>query len=222
MSLIVTGTGTDVGKTMFSALVMKKYAKKHSLSYWKPIQTGSVDSIDYDTVKSLSGVSEQYMRKTIYSFQYPASPHYSAKLENTEIDTNHLLDTFRGYENENLLIELAGGLMVPINEKVLTIDFISQTNIPLVLVASSSLGTINHTLLSIEAILNRKIALSGFYFIGKPNPLLEDNARTITLFSGVPFLGSWFLPEDRNNFSNLSLSFDKNGEVEKLVSKVKL
>ncbi|TGK04097.1 dethiobiotin synthase [Leptospira langatensis] len=193
MSVFVSGTGTDVGKTLFCSLVMAKYAKSLGLKYFKPIQTGS----DSDRVKvmNLTGLNESHFLKNYYTFELPASPHLASEMENLTVDTGELSRHLFSIKGEKILVEGAGGVYVPLNRYFFTMDLVEQSKLPLVLVASTELGTINHTLLSIEAIRKRDIRLLGVYFIGPENPLRSDNIRTIIEAAEIGLLGTFLLEE---------------------------
>ncbi|XDD51813.1 dethiobiotin synthase [Leptospira sp. WS92.C1] len=191
MAIFISATGTDVGKSFFSALLMAKYASSLGLKYLKPIQTGNDN--DRVAVMNLSGLQEAFFLKNYYSFSFAGSPHYSSELDEVEIDTDELARHLYSIRDEKIVVEGAGGILVPLTRKFLTIDLIRQSEIPLVLVAPITLGSINQTLLSIEAIQNRNVDLKGVYFIGLPDKTTDDNIRTILEWSGVKFLGSFFL-----------------------------
>ncbi len=172
MKFWIVGTDTDVGKTTVSSWIClhTKY------SYWKPIQTGC-DS-DSLSVRKLSGAA---VYPEAYQFKNPFSPHLAAEKEGMTINTSNITIPIC----ENLLIEAAGGLLVPLNKKEFYIDFIKQTKLPVILIARSSLGTINHTCLSVEALKNRKIELLGIIVNGERN---TDNVKAIEKYSSVKIL----------------------------------
>ncbi|TGL59577.1 dethiobiotin synthase [Leptospira sarikeiensis] len=193
MSIFITGTNTDVGKTFFCSLLMAKYAEEFGLKYLKPIQTGT----DSDRVKimNLTGLNESYFLKNYYTFQIPASPHLASELENTVVDTDELSRHLFSIKDAKILVEGAGGVYVPLTRYYFTADLVEQAKLPVVLVASTELGTINHTLLSIEALKKRDIKLLGVYFVGPENPLRSDNIRTIIEAAEVGLLGTFLMPE---------------------------
>lgn len=184
--LIVTGTDTGVGKTVFAA------ALTCALSgvYWKPVQAGLDGETDSEIVTRLSG---RPVLPEAYRFRLPASPHRAAAAENMTIDTAALTlpDT-----DAPLVVEGAGGLKVPLNKDTLFIDMFAHWGAPLVLCARTSLGTINHTLLSLEAIRARGIPLLGVAFIGDAN---QDSETVICRIGDVRRLGRLdpVLPLDR-------------------------
>ncbi len=186
--LIITGTDTDIGKTMFSAaLMLGLESANKSPHYWKPVQSGIIDGVDTKTVQEITRLPKDRFLPERYILSEPLSPHRSAEIDNTKIDVKDLQKTSSIPEYDGtLIIEGAGGLMVPLTRENLLINLFKSWNIPLVLCARTGLGTINHTLLSLEAIWSRNIPLKGIVFIGEEN---EDNIRTIKEFSKVKILG---------------------------------
>jgi dethiobiotin synthetase len=159
MRFVVSGTDTDIGKTVFCAGLAGMLGAR----YWKPVQAGEPG--DSEMVAELAGV-ETWPES--YRLKMPASPHQAAADEGVTIDTNALTPP-----DGPLVIEGAGGLMVPLTRQTLFIDVFARWKLPLILCARTRLGTINHTLLSIEAIRARAIPLVGVAFIGDPNPESE-------------------------------------------------
>lgn len=175
---ILSGTGTDIGKTLTAAVLMLGL----DASYWKPVQCGTEER-DVDTLRELTGLPADRFLPEAHVFKAPLSPHRAAELENKEVEFEKLQPPSC---DRTLLIEGAGGLLVPLTRKMLFADLFAQWQIPLILCARTELGTINHTLLSIEAARARKIPLHGIVFLGPAN---EDTTRTIQAFSGVRILG---------------------------------
>ena len=155
MRLVVTGTDTDIGKTVFAAGLCGFLGAR----YWKPVQAGIPG--DRETVAALSGVETL---PEVYRLKLPASPHQSAAAESVTIDPDRLVPP-----EGDVVIEGAGGLMVPLTRQTLFIDVFARWQIPLVLCARTALGTINHTLLSIAAIRACSIPICGIAFIGEAN-----------------------------------------------------
>lgn len=174
MKIFITATGTNIGKTLICSWLL---THTH-YSYFKPIQTGNICDTDSKIVASLTTAK---IYPEIYSFREPLSPHLAAQRENATIDITKLILP----NNPNLIIEGAGGILVPINEKYFIIDVIKNFNAPVILVASSELGTINHTLLSIEALRARKIAILGVIITGNPN---LENCKAIEYYGQVEIL----------------------------------
>lgn len=167
-SIFVTGIGTEIGKTVCSA-VLTKYLKA---DYWKPVQSGDLDFSDTMKIQSWTGKNTVCHPET-YRLKLAASPHQSAKEEGVEIDLNN----FKIPEtNNHLIIEGAGGLMVPLNDHEFIMDLIEKLKVPVALVVKNYLGCINHTLLSMMALQQRKINLK--YLILNGN-FPQDTERII-------------------------------------------
>jgi dethiobiotin synthetase len=177
--IVITGTDTGIGKTVFSAGL----AGLLDGFYWKPVQSGLDDETDSEVVKRLAGLPPGRVLPEVYRLKEPLSPHRSAEIDGVAIEAAKLsLPALPG----PLVIEGAGGLMVPLNRQTRFIDIFAQWRLPVILCARTALGTINHTLLSIEALRARSIPLIGLAFIGDE---MADTQRTIVEFSGVPQLG---------------------------------
>ena len=178
---IICGTDTDVGKTLISSF----FVRGLDCYYWKPIQSGLEDETDSQFVERVSQVNKKKILKEAYIFNNPVSPHWAAEIDGVKIIKSNLdLPNI----NKNLVIETAGGLMVPITRNFLQIDQIKIWNLPVILVCRSSLGTLNHTLLSIEALKKRKIKILGLIINGKKH---LDNPQTLKLFSGLPIIAEF-------------------------------
>lgn len=175
-ALIVAGTDTGVGKTLFSAGLTAALGA----AYWKPVQSGLEDETDSEVVARLSGVTP--LPET-YRLQLPASPHLSAEAEGVEIDPDAL--TLPEVDGP-LVVEGAGGLMVPLNRRTYYLDLIARWKAPVILVARTQLGTINHTTLSLMALQGAGCPVIGVAFSGEAEPLVEE---TIKQMSDVPHLG---------------------------------
>ena len=178
-SIVVTGTDTGIGKTVFAAAL----AGALDGCYWKPVQSGLEDETDSETVARLSGLSRDRILPERYRLKTPASPHLAAERDGITIDPSSLVPPRLP---RPLVVEGAGGLMVPLTRDVLTIDVFARWRAPVVLCARTTLGTINHTLLSIEAIRARGIALLGVAFLGDEN---ADSERAIAEFGRARRLG---------------------------------
>jgi dethiobiotin synthetase len=179
LRFIVAGTDTDVGKTVFAA------ALTGALSgvYFKPVQAGLEPPTDTDTVRSLTGLCDEHFLPEVYRLRSPLSPHRAAEIDGLTIDPAKLAlpDC-----NRPLIVEPAGGLLVPLTREILTIELIARWNAPVVLCARTSLGTINHSLLSLEALKRRTIPVLGVAFIGDAN---ADTERTIVEMGKAKRLG---------------------------------
>lgn len=177
---IVTGTDTGIGKTVVSALLTLGL----DADYWKPVQSGLEDATDTETVKLLTGLPDDRFHSEAYKLQAPLSPHRSAELDGVVLDPDNIrLPTTA----RTLIVEGAGGLMVPLTREFLQIDLFRRLALPIILCARTGLGTINHTLLSVEALRARQMPVHGLIFIGDDNP---DNLQTIVDLSGVRCLGT--------------------------------
>jgi dethiobiotin synthetase len=177
--IIVTGTDTGVGKTVFAAAL----AGALGGHYWKPIQAGLDTATDSATVMELSGLGAGRVLPEAYRLETPCSPHLAAERDGIEIDVGALaVPDVAG----TLVIEGAGGALVPVTRHLLFADLFARWQCPVVLVARTSLGTINHSLLSIEALRSRGVPLLGIAFCGEPN---EDSEATIAALGQVKRLG---------------------------------
>ena len=179
LRIVVTGTDTGIGKTVFSAAL----AGALNAFYWKPVQAGLDDETDRETVMRLSGLPEQRLVREVYRLKTPASPHLAARIDGVSIDPRKLAlpETDRP-----LVIEGAGGLMVPLTESLTYVDVMARWNVPVVLCARTTLGTINHSLLSIEALHMRRIPLLGVAFVGDEN---QESERVICKMGEARRLG---------------------------------
>jgi dethiobiotin synthetase len=178
MRLVICGTDTDVGKTVVSALVVQGLGAH----YWKPVQSGLEGGGDSGRVRRLLDLPADRVLPEAYRFEAPVSPHWAAEREGLRIDPERLtLPEPAG----PLVVETAGGLQVPLRRDLLQIDQVARWGLPVLLVARSGLGTLNHTLLSLEALSRRGIAVLGLVLNG---PAHADNPRTLEGFGGVPVL----------------------------------
>lgn len=176
---IVTGTDTDIGKTVFAAGL----AGALGAHYWKPVQAGVDPEGDKERVAALSGLPPSHILPEAYRLATPASPHLAARIDGIEITAERLaLPKVDG----PLVVEGAGGLMVPVSESLLMIDLFALWGLPVILCARTGLGTINHSLLSIEALRTRAIPIAGIAFIGAAH---AENERIIPLLGKVRSLG---------------------------------
>lgn len=185
---IVAGTDTGIGKTVFSAALTGAL----QCNYWKPIQAGLEDETDTQAVQRLSGLSAEHFLASAYVLSTPCSPHLAAELDGISIERSHL---GLPVSTRPIVVEAAGGLLVPITRNDLQIEVMRDWGLPIVLCARTTLGAINHTLLSIEALRERRLPLHGIAFIGEAN---ADTERTICDFSRVRRLGRlpWIATQD--------------------------
>jgi len=186
--IVVTGTDTGIGKTVFSAGLTSFLGAK----YWKPVQSGLDEETDSEIVARLGGLSPDRILPERYRLRTPASPHRAAEIDGIAIETQSL-----GVPDGDgrLVIEGAGGLMVPLNRDTLYVDLFARWQLPVVLCARTALGTINHSLLSIEALRSRKIDILGIAFVGDEN---ADTEAAICRMGRLRKLGRlpWLSPLD--------------------------
>jgi dethiobiotin synthetase len=185
--IVVTGTDTGIGKTVLSA-GLAGFLRAY---YWKPIQAGLDGETDSRQVARLGGLSDDRIVPERYSLRTPASPHRAAEIDGVAIDTEALDVPDTG--ERPLVIEGAGGLLVPLDHRQLYIDVFARWRLPVLLCARTALGTINHSLLSIEALRNRGIDIMGIAFIGDEN---VDTENTICKIGRIRRLGRlpWLSP----------------------------
>jgi dethiobiotin synthetase len=179
MRIIVTGTDTGIGKTVFSAAL----AGALDGFYWKPIQAGLEEETDSETVLRLSGLAAERVLPEAYRLRTPASPHLAAEIDGVTIEHQALLIPEK---DRPVVVEGAGGLLVPLTRQVTYLDLMARWRVPVVLCARTALGTINHSLLSIEALRARGVAILGITFIGAEN---IESERIIADIGGVRRLG---------------------------------
>lgn len=184
----ITGTDTGIGKTVVSALLC---AALDAL-YWKPIQTGTRAGTDRSTVMRLAGLSRDRTCPESYRFAPPVSPHLAAQRAGVRIELRKIkLPAIPSHQS--LIAEGAGGALVPINRTQLTTHLMKHLNLPVLLVSRTSLGTINHTLLSIAALRAARLDLRGVIMVGKPD---RDNRNAIEHYGNAAVLGTLpFLPK---------------------------
>lgn len=177
--IVVLGTDTDVGKTVFAAGLTAALGA----TYWKPVQSGLDGDTDSQTVRRLAELSDERVLPEAYRLNSPLSPHRSAEIDGVEIDPETL--TPPAVEGP-LVIEGAGGVLVPLTRETLFADVIARWNLPAVLVGRTALGAINHALLSIEALRARGVRLLGIAFAGEE---IADTQRTIAEMGAIRELG---------------------------------
>jgi dethiobiotin synthetase len=180
--VFVTGTDTGVGKTLLASLLVASLRAR----YWKPIQTGANEGTDSEMVMKWADVPAERTYPESYVFGPPVSPHLAAEQQGVRID----LDSIRLPESADpIIIEGAGGVFVPINGEALMSDLISRLGVPVLVAARTSLGTINHTLLTLSALRSAKLDLLGVVMIGHEN---VDNRRAVERYGNTPVVG--FIP----------------------------
>lgn len=179
MPIVVTGTDTDVGKTVFAAAL----AAALDATYWKPVQAGLAPRSDADSVAALSGLPPHRILPEAYRLTTPCSPHRAAAIDGITIDPARL--TLPDVDGP-LVVEGAGGVLVPVTPDMLFADLFARWGCPVVLVARTALGTINHSLLSIEALRARGVPILGIAFVGDAQ---LDSEATVVRIGGVARLG---------------------------------
>lgn len=179
LRLIVTGTDTDIGKTVFSAGL----AAYLGWSYWKPVQAGLEDGTDKNRVAQLAALPPERLLPEAWRLKTPASPHLAARLDGVAIDPD-ALDV--PAHPSGLVIEGAGGVMVPLTDRQTYLQVFARWQLPVILVARTQLGTINHSLLSLEALRRAKVPVLGLAFIG---PQMPDTESIIAQMGQVDVLG---------------------------------
>jgi dethiobiotin synthetase len=166
MKLFITGISTDVGKTVASAIIVEAL----QADYWKPIQAGDLEHSDTHKVQSLITNTQSQFHTNSYALQTPASPHLAAAKDGITIDLKQIQEP---QTTNHLVIEGAGGILVPLNDTESVVDII-QPDYKVIVVSRHYLGSINHTLLTVEALQNRKIQVAGIIFSGEENTSSEQ------------------------------------------------
>lgn len=200
-SIFITGTGTDIGKTYVSALIMKKMISENmNACYFKPVLSGAenrggqIYAGDIEYVKEISGLKEDTFNMGSFIYEYPASPHLSARLENKPFNMEKVVNDYNKLSEryEYILIEGAGGIFCPFTddfEPVYTKEIIKSLNTACVLVAGTTLGAINDVMLSIYYMRDKQIDIKGIIFNGFKNSLIEqENIKFIIKHSGLKLL----------------------------------
>jgi dethiobiotin synthetase len=178
MKLFITGIGTDVGKTIASAIITESL----EADYWKPIQAGDLENSDSHKVQQFLSNSKTKIHPNSYALQTPASPHLAAAIDGITIDLQQIKEPST---QNHLVVEGAGGVFVPLNDTDCVIDLI-QPDYKVIVVSRHYLGSINHSLLTIEALRNRKIDIAGIVFSGDENPATESIILSKT---GIKYIG---------------------------------
>lgn len=176
--IFITGIGTNVGKTIISAIVVEALLT----DYWKPIQAGELEFSDSDRVRSLISNNQSKIFQNSYALKTPVSPHASAYLDGIRIELDRIV---LPQTSNNIVIEGAGGLLVPINEKETILDII-QNDYKIIVVSRHYLGSINHTLLTLEILKQNGLNIVGIIFNGSENASTEN---IIAKLSEIPILG---------------------------------
>jgi dethiobiotin synthase len=177
----VTGTDTSVGKTVLSALLVAAL----DAVYWKPVQTGASEGTDRDSVRAYAEIAEDRLPLERYRFDPPVSPHLAAREAGVRIDLENF-DLPAGPAGRQWIVEGAGGVMVPLNERDIMRDLMQRIGFPVIVAARTALGTINHTLLTLAALREEHIPVYGVALIGDEN---IENRRAIEYYGDVRVLG---------------------------------
>ena len=175
----ITGIGTDVGKSIGAAIITEAL----EADYWKPIQAGDLENSDTLKVKALVGSTKTVFHTEAYRLNQPMSPHAAAERDGVEINIQNI--KLPNTQN-HLVVEGAGGLLVPLNRKETILDLIAQLNCEVILVSRHYLGSINHTLMSVELLKNRNISIKGILFNATEN---KDTESIIQEMTGLTILG---------------------------------
>jgi dethiobiotin synthase len=216
--IFVTGTDTNVGKTVVSAALMARYRGEAPLKYWKPIQTGAEHDDDTAEVARLVGVGRGFTPRQEgeildagVRLPHPVSPHLAAHLAGTRITVRSLLETLDGRTDTRWIVEGAGGVLVPINERETMADLMRALDLPVLIAARSTLGTINHTVLTIEGLRRRMLRVAGVVMVGEPN---DENRLAIERYGAAEVIAQMprFDPLTPDALERWALSeFDRAG-----------
>ena len=207
MKLFITGIGTDVGKTITSAIVTQAL----EADYWKPIQAGDLDNSDSHKIQRYISNDKTVIHENSYKLKTPASPHLAAAIDGIVIDLKKIIEP----ETENhLVIEGAGGVLVPLNDNDCIIDLI-QPDYKVIVVSRHYLGSINHTLLTFEALKSRNIKITGIIFSGDENKASEEiilnktKVKFIGRIENEPYFDQNVIQYYADLFRENLLKFDK-------------
>jgi dethiobiotin synthetase len=184
--LFVTGTDTGVGKTVVSAALLLRYRSRFAPRYWKPIQTGIEQDDDTAEVRRLATCAPHEVREDGVRLRRPVSPHLAARLADVRIDLDAIGAWGPAEAAARWVVEGAGGVLVPINESAMMIDVMTRLALPVLVVARSTLGTINHTLLTLEALRSRGLRVAGVVMVGEPD---VDNRVAIESYGRTNVVG---------------------------------
>ena len=212
--LFVTGTGTGVGKTAVAAAFMHRYRRETPVRYWKPIQTGAGEDDDTAEVERLGACDAGELFTQGVRLPRPVSPNLAARLSGTTIAIAPLAESIEGAPDQRFwIVEGAGGALVPLNQHELMVDLMVRLRLPVVVAARTALGTINHTLLTLEALRRRGLRVAGVVMVGDRH---EENRAAIEAYGGVAVLGEmpFFAPLTPAALERWALSeLDGDGRV---------
>jgi dethiobiotin synthase len=182
----VTGTDTGVGKTVVSAALFHRYRTQVPLRYWKPIQTGTEHDDDTAEIRRLTTIAGGDILDDGIRLPHPVSPHLAASLAGQAIDLPTLTRMVERYPpTDRWIVEGAGGVLVPLNQSELMVDLIGQLGLPVLIVSRSALGTINHTLLTLEGLRSRSLVVAGVVMVGEAN---AHNRDAVERYGHVPVI----------------------------------
>lgn len=202
-TIVVAGIGTGIGKTIISSVLVEAL----QADYWKPIQAGDLEESDTVKVNALVSNSKSVFHAESYRLETPMSPHAAANIDGVEIRLDRL--QIPATENK-LIIELAGGLMVPLNSKELNIDLLKKWKAPVILISRNYLGSINHTLLSLDLLKNNKVEVLGIIFNGPENNSSEQfilNYSQVKCIGKIPEIKEISKEEIKKIGTSLNLNF---------------
>lgn len=198
----ITGTDTGIGKTLVSAILMRGLRA----AYWKPIQSGIEEITDTQWMLEKTTLPNHHFLPESYVLSRPLSPHASAKIDNVSIELDKILLPQTANQFDHLIVEGAGGLYVPLNEKEYMIDLIQKLNIPVILVVRSGLGTINHSLLSIKTLQQHHIPIAGIVMNGELN---KSNKEAIEFYGKVKVIAELEMIEEEITDQLLEKMFER-------------
>ncbi len=204
---LITGTDTGIGKTVVSAMLVRAL----NASYYKPVQAGLDEATDTQIVQKLSGVSPEWLFPESYRLMEPASPHLSAAMEGIEIELARLQ---LPQSTRPLIVEGAGGVLVPLTRSTLFVEMFARWQLPAIVCARTSLGTINHTLLTLAALRDWKVPIHGVIFVGEAHP---ENESIIPQFGHVKHLGRLPLLDPLNQMT-IARIFQENFKLADFVT----
>ena len=216
--LFVTGTDTGVGKTVVAATLLHRYRGGRRLRYWKPIQTGVESDDDTAAVTRLAGCDAREIFASGIRLPHPVSPHVAARLSGCTIDMEPLLEMLRREDcDARWIIEGAGGVLVPINDRETMADLMVRLGLPVIIVARTALGTINQTLLTVEALRRRALEIAGVVMVGPQDP---DACEAVERYGRVVVLGQMppFVPLTSSVLATWAPALDPTGRLLRSVS----
>jgi len=195
-NVFVTGTDTEVGKTTIAAGLLRLIHGNKPVAYWKPVQTGTVIGNDTDDVRELTELGADNFIPAKYSFAEAVAPAIAAKQWKHPINIDEIVKDFRGYQKDRfIIVEGGGGLLVPMTETSLQIELVQKLKAPVIIVSADKVGTINHTLLTVNALRAEKIPLLGVVMTKCTGAI--GNAESISRYGDVEILGEFQQTMDR-------------------------